>query len=655
MPDVKARLNELIEMAEAELTPLPGIQSVSGTINTTRFFNTTKLHGHNTALAVTTRIDESENTEKENKVILETQKVLVDAGVDMKFIQNFLYFDEKGKKISLRAFHGSLGAYLDSIQYHLSRDDIKVIMGQLLLGLRALHTNNLVHRDVSADNTLATTNAFHEMFLQYCDLDTVKTVNPNGTVKGDYDLEGGTKSSPELRALMTRGYDLTLWSYPGKPTITKENTREAEENDMPILLRKTKDGSVNYFIYGRLTDKKTKQAFWGWEKLVNLSEGEQDILKRLPFNDEKPVDRESELFRGGHLYNILQKGHNKKSHWSWVGEEKDYSAYEKIDLKAADCYALGKVFEELIDCALPGSFSEAERKNLLSLCKASPEDRATALSACDDPFFGATQQERLAFFESLQTLQSPYEYIGPWRARAFEANNRFLLFRDDLQRVIALAQTFMSQCDYFDFDNDILKEKNAGMIKYSLASLKNTITALNEEMATFTPACQFYPKLTEFKKAANDQYADIEKRFIPKQKNYIKEFDAAMDWLEKIVNDVYQKYYYKPFLKNMLKEIRAAASSNSLAEQDLPLLIELAYGVVITSQNSGGNENIKRLNEIAKSMAALFPALSAQLLEHLKKEPTLSGVWIFAKRGLTTAIAAQKQKQTSLEYKTPAP
>lgn len=308
------------------------------------------------------------------------------------------------------------------------------------------------------------------------------------------------------------------------------------------------------------------------------------------------------------------------------------------------CSIFLDIFNEL---AYLGKFGKKEIASVNAICA------LTTYNAFEHTYFGETPEARKIFFDSLRALQSPHEFIGQYRARLYEAGNCFLVLREDLREIVSLAQTLDNQFDYFDsIEKDSLDEKTVGMIKAFLESLKKTVTAFNREIdISLIP--EFFKLLGKLQQAANEKYVLIEQQFKLKQKNYKQEFEAVIASLDIVIHKTDNSF--TPILGTLLKNIRDAVNQNQLPEQNLVLLIELAYGIVITLNNPDQPEFIQRLQQIVKSIPTVFPGLSTQWLEDLqhiqKKGLSLSSVWLFAEKALSAKPVQSRSTTPSLEHK----
>lgn len=97
------------------------------------------------------------------------------------FLQNFLFVTQHKphRKISLQA-DGDLLSFLDQAS-NISFIDLKQIIGQIVLGLKALVLNNLAHRDLKLENILFYDREYHSVpHIEIADLDSAIKVDNNG-------------------------------------------------------------------------------------------------------------------------------------------------------------------------------------------------------------------------------------------------------------------------------------------------------------------------------------------------------------------------------------------------------------------------------------------------------------------------------------------
>src|SRR5438445_4142341 len=158
MSNIRSLLSAFQDEGSVDLEAQSEMKPVAGSYSSVEFLKTNELTGSITKLA------HSQNKNSKDKesvaAISKVQKLLVENGVDRRYIQNFLYYGEDGGKVSFQASEGSLYHFITAHTQagigQLTRNEIKDIFGQILLGIRALHEKNLVHRDLKTGNILIT-------------------------------------------------------------------------------------------------------------------------------------------------------------------------------------------------------------------------------------------------------------------------------------------------------------------------------------------------------------------------------------------------------------------------------------------------------------------------------------------------------------------
>jgi serine/threonine protein kinase len=112
------------------------------------------------------------------KDALQAQNLLQLNQVPHDFIQEYLYYNDRGLVCTEYTSHSELFAWL--VDHQRTFECVKNFMGQLLLGLHDLHSRNLVHRDIKPENILMYERR-SGLILNYADLDTIIKVNDDGT------------------------------------------------------------------------------------------------------------------------------------------------------------------------------------------------------------------------------------------------------------------------------------------------------------------------------------------------------------------------------------------------------------------------------------------------------------------------------------------
>lgn len=614
MPSIENILNRLMSEGEAALALQPKVKNVSGTFNTVLFAQTDEMMSGSTKIAISA-VKGLEDKETQ-QAVANVQALLIERGVNMQFIQSFVFYNRKGNKYSLQASEFTLHHLMK--KQRLTRGEIKEIIGQLLLGLQALHEKNLVHRDLKTSNMLVTKDPQGRLFVQICDLDSMIPVDAvNGSLANEenFILLGGCHPSPEIEQFIV-------------PTNT-----------------------------------------------------------------------------GGKR---------------WNETEETRSIYKNINLKAVDCYALGSVVNALLSHA-DQQYTQAELDSILklSLCETLPENRSTVFSACENPFFGETKNERDAFFNALRDRASPLEFIGKYRARAFEPNNNFLLLHEHLPEVVLLAKKLQSQLDYFNYISTVaFNEKSLDLFLLALeASFKRTVITIktisneiDETLKKFNQNSKIGKLLVKLKIAIAEQFEIIKTKFdldmikemvaainnnkdalvvskwvlltptlknvmaqflenerlfyiLERQPDFIDDFKNAITLLE---SEIHEKadHTIKPMAEKVLTVLRDASRKDKhrkylVSHQHFPLLTELAHRIVISLNDLSNIKNIERLKEIRIILSQIFRIMHAdlvgilysQMYEMKRNGLSFSGIWLFAEKKPEVVKPQQTPKLTNSEYK----
>jgi serine/threonine protein kinase len=136
--------------------------------------------------------------------VIHSQKWLAEHRIDSGFIQKMLYFNEQGLKITLQA-DIDLRQFIDTQIDKLSAEDVKKIIGQIVLAVSLLHTQNLAHRDIKPANILMTKG----LALQLADLDSLVVVDKSGKSSHRLKYLGGKKYwAPEVNVADRHNIDL---------------------------------------------------------------------------------------------------------------------------------------------------------------------------------------------------------------------------------------------------------------------------------------------------------------------------------------------------------------------------------------------------------------------------------------------------------------
>jgi hypothetical protein len=194
-----------------------------------------------------------------------------------------------------------------------------------------------------------------------------------------------------------------------------------------------------------------------------------------------------------------------------------------VDMKSMDYYNAIKILVELISAAKPNKIPRKDRgvENLKSLMFSPTLEGLKVEAALDSDFFGPDPEARKVFFQALRDRKNPHEFLGEWRARAFEAGNLFLSIRDDLKPIYYLAKKLDSQFRFFNtIDEQFQKENNLGTIVLALNALSETFKYFNTQITkdtiqTFPPDIQ--EALLNLQKQVSAMMEELEK-----QKLYVR-------------------------------------------------------------------------------------------------------------------------------------
>lgn len=170
-------------------------------------------------------------------------------------------------------------------------------------------------------------------------------------------------------------------------------------------------------------------------------------------------------------------------------------AYKNINLKAADCFALGLILQELMEQAEPGEIlykdpiislkdallqdSPVHRMTLGNVENKSAEEKVQTGLA--HPFFASTGQSNTHFFNALQERQSPYEFIGEYRIDNVEENNSFFIMKDYLKPIYQLVEKLDNQFNLFDS----IGKNRIGEIIETPENVDTSISHLNANFREF--------------------------------------------------------------------------------------------------------------------------------------------------------------------------
>lgn len=144
--------------------------------------------------------------EKSKKITqaLQAREAVIEAGVPPQLNLTYLYRDQAGRYASQFSPVGDLTAVAGMKAGNRSMNEVRMMLGQIFLGVSNYHERNLAHRDLKPNNIIAYT-IKGNVVLKIADHGEVIKVNDNGTaVIPDVFLNGSRSyRSPELTVLMT--------------------------------------------------------------------------------------------------------------------------------------------------------------------------------------------------------------------------------------------------------------------------------------------------------------------------------------------------------------------------------------------------------------------------------------------------------------------
>ncbi len=391
------------------------------------------------------------------EIVRRVHRLLIERGVNTRFLQSFIYFNNKGVKISLEAAHATLRYYLK--KKNISRQEALQIIFSLWRALASLHEKNLVHRDVRTANIYITEEKGRIGAL-LADLDEVAAVKSDGTLDTDINSEmAGSAESPEIRAVLVD----SKWDERNQGLYNKINLK-----------------AEDCYALGEVL-----------EHLIDSIEPEipqDDILRLLAkqFTARSPADRLTlkDLYSEA-LYREKEPDTETKP------AQKDgllKEAIRELDLKAEDCEELGTVLSQLTERAQPEAGPNDPLRILASQLFAQTSETAHAeaasqtLSRAPIVHLPSTPEEKEdSLFSSLkecikafEMTGAPHEFIDDLRARVQEEDDYSLAIKKELRPVYYLAQVIDSQIDYFDYliQSGLHQERSDEMLR--LAFLKLT-------------------------------------------------------------------------------------------------------------------------------------------------------------------------------------
>jgi len=430
------------------------------------------------ALSRNRSVAEGEDKKAEhNEDILEAiraQELLIERGVDKRFLHTFLSYNNKGERRSLYASEGSLLHYLELKKGQLSQEQIKLIFGQIASGLAALHSKNLVHRDLKAPNVLVTkVEEEDRLVVKVSDLDTVAPVDPDtGVIEHD------------------------IGRYSFKLMSELDNEGEAQARVKPTIY--LSDDNTYQIIYPqgvRILGELPLNI-----NLENLSKErlEKDKALKNSILEYTSAVGHTRSFRiiggGGPNYSpemqVLLTYDSFREREVWVNSTSNLAKYKKINLKADDCYSLGFILKRLNDAAAPGQISRHDDFKKLQYAlqrrRSDPSKNIYNIEqVLEHPVFGPTHESREAFFQQIRA-GDVHEYVDNWRADASEINNNFLFIRGDIKDIFHKAKNLDIKFDHFDKMNNQarVEEKGLDQMLYLLNAVDSNFKDLSENIAT---------------------------------------------------------------------------------------------------------------------------------------------------------------------------
>jgi serine/threonine protein kinase len=156
--------------------------------------------GNTQPVALPLIVVSSEKKEEKYSESIQSQDLIAATKVPSQFRHCYLYRDDKGVFVSLKATHGDLMEYInDHVETYDLADAIR-LASQVLLMVNDFHKHNLVHRDIKLENILVS-EIDGKLFLKLADLDEVVKTGQQGITESDDVSEIITPECgvPELR------------------------------------------------------------------------------------------------------------------------------------------------------------------------------------------------------------------------------------------------------------------------------------------------------------------------------------------------------------------------------------------------------------------------------------------------------------------------
>ncbi len=262
---LRATLDRLKAETQIELVDQPGVQSVQGGFNRASFKEARMGRGYgsrfvesqnlNTLLSEEKKMTPQAKTlkEKAERGILRAnavQRLLVERGVNTRYLSKSIYFDKQGKRLSLQASEGSLEHYLNK-RKTISLNDAYIIFSQICLGVAALHEKDLVHRDLKRGNILVNV-VNGKLIVTVHDFDSVIPVNAQGQFEKEtyewqedgrkaeitFTWDLGVARSPELQSIKNAETKKIVNTTENHQKYKKFNLKAADCYDLGYLLKR---------------------------------------------------------------------------------------------------------------------------------------------------------------------------------------------------------------------------------------------------------------------------------------------------------------------------------------------------------------------------------------------------------------------------------
>jgi serine/threonine protein kinase len=175
---------------------------------------------------------------------------------------------------------------------------------------------------------------------------------------------------------------------------------------------------------------------------------------------------------------------------------KNNKQYNSLDLKAADCYSLGKTLHELVN-VYPDSKTQELVTMIYQLIKNNPHDRLNIEQVMGNVYFGKTQQERETYFLNLEAECRRYHFIDTFYIPNFiPESDAFYLLPSNIKNIytagisLDLQITHCMQYQVTDFQTALTAVAMAQSTqKNALALMKLINAALTQQDTNQFHAC----------------------------------------------------------------------------------------------------------------------------------------------------------------------